>query len=174
MALITEDGTGKADAESYASVDAADAYHLARANSAWAALDAAAKEASLRKATDYIESVYAGEWLGQRATAAQMLEWPRSNVPALSGINYEPSNAVPRRLVMATCELALKASAGVLLKDEGQRAVSKTVGPLTIKYADDAPAATRFQMVESLLGPYMASSASAPGATSSQIRLVRA
>lgn len=173
MALITEDGTGKPDAESYASVAFADAYHLARANLAWGPLDASAKEASLRKATDYIEAVYAGEWRGMRCTGDQALEWPRTGVPDLAG-GLVAIDAIPRRLLQAACELALKASTTILLKDEGQRAVEKTVGPLTIKYADDAPAATRFQMVENLLGPYLAGNAAAPGSTSGQIRLVRA
>lgn len=171
--LIVEDGTGKADAESYASVDDADAYHVARANSAWALLDAPAKEASLRKATDYLEAVYTGEWQGVRTTTGQMLEWPRANVPALAGTGYEPSNAIPRRLIMATCELALKASAGVLLKDEEQRVAEESVGPLSVKYADGAPAATQYSMVANLLGPYLAATASAPGSASGQVRLVR-
>lgn len=173
MTLIVEDGTGKQDAESYASVAFADAYHLARANSSWAELDNTAKEANLRKATDYIEAVYAGEWQGMRRTGVQALEWPRSGVPDLAD-GLIAIDVIPRRLLQASCELALKASTTVLLKDEGQRAVEKTVGPLTIKYADDAPAATRFQMVENLLGPYLASNAAAPGSTSGQIRLVRA
>lgn len=54
MALIVEDGTGLADAESYLSVADADTYHADRNNEAWQDYSTAEKEAALRKATQYI------------------------------------------------------------------------------------------------------------------------
>lgn len=44
---------------SFASIAAADSYHAARDNTAWAALNTAQKQAHLIKATDYIASHYA-------------------------------------------------------------------------------------------------------------------
>lgn len=38
MSLVTEDGTAKADAESYCTVAFATTYHSDRGNAAWAAL----------------------------------------------------------------------------------------------------------------------------------------
>ena len=81
MSLIVEDGTGRADAESYASVSVADAYHTARGNTAWAALATTAlKEAALRKATDYLGQTYGLRWKGYRMTTTQALDWPRELV----------------------------------------------------------------------------------------------
>ena len=52
MSLVVEDGTGKADAESYISVADADTYHSNRGNTDWAALTTTEKEQLLRGATD--------------------------------------------------------------------------------------------------------------------------
>ena len=54
MALTPETGAGLADADSYCSQADADAYHDDRGNGAWALLDSDAKDAALRKATDYM------------------------------------------------------------------------------------------------------------------------
>ena len=71
MALITEDGTGRADAESYCSVAAADAHHAARGAAAWAALTTEAKEQALRRATDYMGQIYGPLWAGHRSLPTQ-------------------------------------------------------------------------------------------------------
>ena len=76
MALIVEDGTGLQNSESYISVSSADDYHAKRGNTAWAALDAAAKEAFLRRGTEYIDTVYT--FKGHRLKHDQALAWPRN------------------------------------------------------------------------------------------------
>jgi hypothetical protein len=68
MTLTVEDGTGKADAESYISVADADTYFTARNNATWAALSTSDKEAALRKATDYMLQAYRVRWAGMRET----------------------------------------------------------------------------------------------------------
>jgi hypothetical protein len=80
MALVVEDGTARADAESYCSVAAADTYHANRGNTVWAALTQTVKEQCLRKATDYMV-VYRNAWDGYRKTTTQALDWPRFMVP---------------------------------------------------------------------------------------------
>ena len=63
MALITEDGTGLADAESYCAVTEADAWHAAHGNpSAWTQADEPAKETALRLATQFIDATSPGRW----------------------------------------------------------------------------------------------------------------
>lgn len=112
MALIVEDGTGKDDAEAFASVSAADTYHAARGNTAWAAIGSdptavARKERNLRLATEYLIDQFEGRWKGERFTDTQALPWPRANVylPDLSSPIAE--TPLPWALVRATIELAL-------------------------------------------------------------------
>ena len=53
--MTVEDGSGSARADSYAGLAVADAYHLARGNEAWGDGSAAAREAALVRACDYLE-----------------------------------------------------------------------------------------------------------------------
>lgn len=139
MALIVEDGTGLPDAEAYISVADADAYHAARGNAAWAALAEPAKEAALRLATDYMEAEYGPRWRGNRLTAEQALSWPR-------GVE-----GVPEAVRRANAELAVRASAGPLLADQGPAVKQETVGPISVTYADGARQSTRYAAVDAAL-----------------------
>jgi hypothetical protein len=107
MALIVEDGTGKPDAESYASVADTDAYFAARGVDAWAASSPSSiKEAALRNATEYLEIVYGASFRGQRANAEQALSWPRKNAWNSQTCDYWPDDIVPPQIINATMELA--------------------------------------------------------------------
>lgn len=134
--MVVEDGTGLADAESYAAVEAADAYHAARGNTAWAG-DPAAKEAALRRGTEYLDGLYRSRWLGRLAVPGQGLCWPRACACTADGVL--PSDAIPAALVRACCEAALREiqDPGGLTPDilPGERVVSETVGPLKVDYA---------------------------------------
>ena len=78
LTLIKEDGTGKADANSYASVADGDAYHDGHLYAtAWMAATAEKKAAGLVMATRLIDSEY--QFNGTRALAGQALQWPRSD-----------------------------------------------------------------------------------------------
>lgn len=68
--MIVEHGYGVHNAESYVKVAFADAYFLARGVASWAALSTPEKEASLIKATDYIEKMFSRKFGGQRAHVA--------------------------------------------------------------------------------------------------------
>lgn len=166
MALIVEDGAGRADAESYVSVEDADAYHQKRGNAGWAD-EEAAKEAALRRATEYLDGAYRTRWLGQAATPTQALAWPRAF--ARVGQGYLHSDAVPVAVVRACCEAALRElqSPGSLAPDlyPGERVVSETVGPLSVDYADgggsDAGAPPVLVAVDRILAPVLRSAAAA-------------
>lgn len=135
LTLIKEDGTGKVDANSYASVDEAEEYHeRGMYATAWNAASAGEKTA-LVMATRVIDAEY--QFGGIRARIEQALQWPRSDcrdpddgmasfgdanaarvaargiVPGsgetirLINAKSGPSgNVVPKALVEATCELA--------------------------------------------------------------------
>jgi len=168
MALLVEAGTGDAASESFASVAQADLYHSNRANSAWALLDTPTKEASLRKATDYLGSFYRPKWKGRRVKPTQALDWPRVGVVlddfndsvALSGLGYYgvivvPFDSVPVHVVSATCIMALKASTMELAPDLDRETLSEGVGGVSTTYRAGTPQYLRFREISLLLQPYM-------------------
>ncbi len=117
LTLIKEDGTGKADANAYASAADGDAYHEGHLYaSAWTAATAANKDAALVFATRLIDSQF--QFNGFKAGGSQALQWPRElcpdpdlNVTVLAGLfrrpdNYLESDLVPKAVVDATCEMA--------------------------------------------------------------------
>ncbi len=164
MALITEEGTARSDAESFATVAFADTYHSNRANTAWAALTTALKEAALRKATDHMGQEYARRWLGHRTTSTQALEWPRQWVPLPSDPfgNYYASTVIPVPVQSACAELALRASAGELTEDTGQEIKREKIGQIETEYQDHSRAGTRYPAVDRLLAPLMGGSFGVP------------
>ncbi|HEX5126495.1 MAG TPA: DnaT-like ssDNA-binding protein [Rhodocyclaceae bacterium] len=163
MSLITEDGTGRADAESFASLAAADAYHASRGNVAWAGALTADKENALRRATDYIGQEYRTKWKGRRTTMTQALDWPRYEVK-LDDVGfgryaaYVQPTIVPAQVVQACCELAIRALSGPLAPDLQRQIIAETVGPLRTEYAAGTPEYVRYRSVDLLLKPLLASS----------------
>ena len=164
MALVVEDGTGKADAESYISVSDASAYHTARGNAAWAALASdTVREQCLRKATDYMLQNYRDSWKGARMTATQALDWPRGNVyttPFINGASNEypylvADDIVPTEVKKACAELALKASAAALNPDLAKDIISQTVGPISTTYSASSPQQKRYRAIDMMLRPYL-------------------
>lgn len=151
MALTVETGAGLPDAESYISAADASTYHAARNNAAWAELTDGQKEAALRAATGYIDTI--ARYKGSRLLASQALEFPRTSIYDWSG--YEVSG-VPRRVQQACAELALRAASTPLYADlaRGGRVVSESVGPISTTYAADAPAGTEYTVAMNLLKPY--------------------
>lgn len=160
MALIVEDGSVVAGAESFASVAFADTYHSNRANASWAALSTAVKEASLRKATDYMQQVYRLRWKGTRAGTVQVLDWPRFGVfvedVAYAGFPYYVGvNVIPAEVQNACAELALKASTAALAPDIEREVVHEKIGPLEAEYVPGAPQYVRYRAIDLMLKIYM-------------------
>jgi hypothetical protein len=164
MALVTEDGTGRADAESYITLAAASTYHTNRGNAAWAALASdAVREQALRKATDYMVQVYRLRWAGRRRNATQALDWPRYDVPIRDTggwLEYYANDAVPTAVANACAELALKASAADLTPDLGQAVKRKKVGPVEVEYQDYSTATKTYGAIDGLLAPMLAAGGS--------------
>ncbi len=139
MALIV---SPPASAESYVSVVDADAYHLARGATAWAAGVTADKEAALRRATAWIDGAYGERWPGYRTNRrAQLLDWPRTNAYDAEG-EAIGTTELPVELIQATCEAALRelVTPGGLSPDVTQASIvrSEQVGPLAVTYAASA------------------------------------
>lgn len=167
MALIVEDGTGRADAESYASLAEADAYHEAMGSASWPAATAPEREIALRKATAYVEAGYT--WRGVRTTSRQALSWPRGDV-CVDGVAV-PSDQVPVRLKRAVFELALKALTSDLMPDVAPEVVTaESVGPVSTSYgAARNGGLTRFSLVDAMLRDLVLS-----GGAGGSVRVVRA
>jgi DnaT-like ssDNA binding protein len=158
MALIVEDGTGKADAESYCTVAEATAHLTARGLGAdWEAVDDR-REACLRKATEYITQLYRPRWKGQRLTEAQALDWPRSGVRRIDFDGYYAENAVPAEVKKACAELALKADAADLFADVGRLASRERVeGAVDVSYFENQASQVRYEAAERTLRPLLSS-----------------
>jgi len=136
MSLIIEDGTGKADAESYVSVAEVLVYlgKLYPA-STFITADIAVQERRCRQGTTYIDLKYGSIWIGDRANQHQALDWPRKF--ATDADNYAIlTNEIPARLKLMAYEsiqvfaekvdvVAPQASIGTIKSE------SVTVGPLS-------------------------------------------
>jgi hypothetical protein len=136
LTIVKEDGTGKANANSYASITDCAGYHDGHLYAeAWIDAATVAKTAALVMATRLIDAEY--EFIGKRTLSGQALQWPRMDCPepdgttaqfgagggsyivplfvipggsgqivVVDGCGYVPGNIVPKAVVEATCELA--------------------------------------------------------------------
>ena len=107
MTLTTTPGATNAD--SYASLAQALAYHAAIGNAAWAASTDALREPALRRATIWVDNSYRARWKGQRGVngRSQALDWPRYGVLDSDGW-YVDSATIPLEVTNATNEAALR------------------------------------------------------------------
>lgn len=164
MALITETGSASADSESLASVADADSYFANRGITTWATLSTAEKEQALRRGCDFLGQTYRGRWAGYRVNTVQALDFPRYMMPLSDAVYggfgvaaYYPSDAVPRELVYANCEAAIRAAAGELIEDLEPQVASEEVGPLKTSYFQGGSRAKKFPAIDKLLQPFLSS-----------------
>lgn len=164
MALIVEDGTGLATAESYTSVAYADAYHVKFTGSAeWAAATEADKERHLRLGTQFLDLEYHNSWRGTRTNEGQALDWPRENVTDDDDYDLD-DDELPTVLLYATAEAGLRSYLGDdLLGIETDGDViqeSSKLGPLedSYTYANPKPLHTKYpkivKMLKSITKPF--------------------
>lgn len=149
MTLVVESGAGDAAAESYLSVADCTAYHAKFGND-WQSDDNAKLEASLRAASQYIDSAY--RFQGYKLNTTQALQWPRD---AWTMRNYCVTWPV-KGIQQACAELALRALTGKLYTDQADTAVtSETVGSISVTYAvAQNGGQIRFAVVDDLLAPF--------------------
>ena len=169
MAFVVETGAGVANANSYASVAAADGYVADRGIAAWTALTTSDKQQALIKATDYLEATYRDAWKGTRVTSTQPLSWPRTNV-IVDGFLID-ANVVPLNVINACVEMALRSSSGeTLIADQGQRVKREKIDVIEIEYQDYSDPTQRYPFVNRMLSPYLLSSSDGGF---SQVRTIR-
>ena len=115
MDLVVEDGSGREDANTYASLDYVDTYHSDRNNTFWATGSSTIRKACILRGCDYIEKRFREMYKGYRRTKDQALGWPR--IGAYDTDQYVFDD-VPKQLMMAQAEYALRAYIyGVLTPD---------------------------------------------------------
>lgn len=119
LTVIVEDGSGVDNANSYASVADAAAYHEANPQGdAWAALTELKKQQGVITATRLLDEQW--QWNGYKLDDAQSLQWPRQQCPDPDSINsfrpgwprpindgYVREDIVPKAIKDATCAMAL-------------------------------------------------------------------
>lgn len=166
MALVTEDGTGLANAESFCSVSFADTHLGNFGFTLWATMSTNEKEQALRRATHYMQQVYRLRWAGERYTLTQALDWPRAYVPrkdapsggmwGYSGLRQDyPYDQVPSEVQQACAKLAYKAAFGDLAPDIQQAKTRVKVGPIETEYAPGSIQYTRYREIDNLLLPFL-------------------
>ena len=171
MALIVEDGTGVADANSYLDQTTFEDYAESRGYDISAYSDDEQIEAALIRATDWIDATYRSRWPGVRSNGTdQGLMWPRKAGSISYGEFYASSylttvtdaeglpiavDAIPVALVRATAEAAYRelVSPNSLAPDlkRGGAIRSLRAGSVAIEYASTAPAGTTFSVIDNML-----------------------
>lgn len=134
MALVVEDGSGVAGANSYATLAQAHAYAADRGVTLG---DDAAITAQLINATDYLESF---DYIGSPVSFTQSLSWPRINV-IFDPDNPFPSNEIPPQLVAANCQLVIEQANGIVIQPSVDHAsggfiTQEKVDVLEVRYSE--------------------------------------
>ena len=124
---------GAADANSYCTVAQADEHLVGyRLNStAWD--ESTAKVAALLMATQHLDRL---NWIGEKATSAQALRWPRIDAYDRDGSLID-STTLPMGLVRATAEMAF----WLIQEDRtaipgGEQLAQLKAGPVDLKFRD--------------------------------------
>jgi hypothetical protein len=182
LTLIKEDGSGLANANSYADVAEGDAFHEAHLYASdWTGASAGTKTAALVLATRLIDAHY--QFRGFKAHGSQALQWPREfardddalRVSGIGGLmsrsEYFDAQSIPKVLRDATIETArefIKANRADDPDGEGLASMSLSgTMSMTFDKSDRMPIIPHVaQAMLSKLGEYLSR-------TSGSVRLVR-
>jgi len=133
---------GSATANSYCTLAEANTYHDSRLHKEdWTTASDATKTVALIMATRLIDALFV--WNYFRVDAVQYLEWPKSGVPAKSGLEYIGSTEIPQELKEATAEYARQLIATDRTEDsevESQGITSLKAGPVALDFKDSVTA----------------------------------
>lgn len=168
MALIVEDGSMVAGAESYASVAYANSYHALLGNDAWSDLDLSVKEQCLRKATAYMQGKYFALWQGEKRVYTQALDWPRNNVGVFGTNDLYPNNIIPNEIKNACCLLANKSAVAPLVTDKERLVKREKVDVLETEYSEFDSDQVVYREIDLMLARYFGHSG-----TSGALKIVR-
>ena len=139
IALVIEDGSIVANANSYATYDEIVDYAEARGVTLaqGSPVDETMVVIQAINAMDYLEALKY-RYIGERVSPSeQRLAWPRKNAYA-EGCYLLPSDEIPADLVKAQCQLCIEISRGVSLLPTSNTSafvVREKVGPLETEYS---------------------------------------
>lgn len=160
MALIHEDGTGLATAESMLSVTALDALAVQLNWADWpaAGVSVPAKEAAARKGTLYMEARFRGRIAAcdyPKSTTQRLLFPVSGTFEYPDGRTLPAGEWLPWEAKVGYGEAIRRAYTGKLTPDlaRGGQVIEKTVGPITTVWADSAPTRTTFDDIELAMRP---------------------
>ena len=165
VSLIVEDGTGKADANSFASYDdflsfwAQDNidYSLpVDPEEATTSPSENAVKSALIQATEYINDM---NFFGAKRLSSQSLSFPRVNLrvhgSSYTYPTYMPSNEVPSNIVKATCYLAGLIIQGTDILAPAQNVASiSTSGVGSVTYSD-GNGKVKYPRLDKLVSPFI-------------------
>ncbi len=118
MAFLVESGSGTPLANAYDSVANIDTHHADRGTTDWTNFSTPQKEQAIVRASDYIDKRFGRRFVGVRTTKAQGLEWPRLSAFDQDGYLLSAVDSIPRQLLKAVAEYALRAAVcGILAPD---------------------------------------------------------
>jgi hypothetical protein len=128
---------GAANANAYATLAQADAYHEAHAHGdTWRETYVERKQRALLTATRLLDQHIV--WGGTAASTTQRLAWPRTGLLDANG-NVLSSTAIPERIAEACAELARQLLAADRTADnDAQGLTSLTVGSISMTWATPA------------------------------------
>ena len=158
MALVVEDGTGKADADSFISL--VDARAFAAKYGITLPADDTAAEVALRQGCQYVE-LQQKCFSGSRLTTTQALSWPRTGATNVYGVEYADGD-MPVQLGYSQVYAAAEYAAGkdVRASDDGLSVASKEVtGAVAVSYFNNGKTGKAITITKSLdaLAPLMVS-----------------
>tara|TARA_R110002020_G_scaffold41325_6_gene122001 strand:+ start:5022 stop:5570 length:549 start_codon:yes stop_codon:yes gene_type:complete len=109
MAFTVEDGTGMSNANAYVTIAEADSYieDYARNNTTWANSNDASKKGYIKEATQSLDLIWGGRYVGVKLDVNQALSFPRFGGYDREGYQLA-TNIVPTIIKQATAELAFK------------------------------------------------------------------
>jgi hypothetical protein len=163
MAIVIDATAGGATANSYVTLAEANAYMEAHADAeTWE--DADVPAALLIEAARDLQTA---RWRGLRATATQMLAWPRADCPdpdAAWGTAFPvyDTDVIPQRVKDAQCEIALayvRDGKSPFARAAEPQVRRKRVDVLDTEYFEPAQPVTGWRLlprVTALIGPLMA------------------
>jgi hypothetical protein len=154
MTLTPETGAGLANANSYASLAEAEAFHESNLRTeGWATADTPTKQKALVMATRHLDGSV--DWLGERGSPEQALEWPRSDVQ-WRGQDIA-ADVVPQPVKNATAELARLLINTDLTADsdtDGLAEMGLGQGAVTLKFREQRSTRRMPAVVDELLQGY--------------------
>ena len=153
MALVIEDGTIVAGANSYVTVEEARAFALLRGVTL-SAVDAEV-EILVIEAMDYVEAK-GSKFKGSKYTRDQSLQWPRSGA-TVDGYTVLTTE-IPTDLTNAVSQLVIDGQDETLQPTgAGQEILKEEVGPIKIEYAErgSSTVSARFNKAEAFLKPVL-------------------